>query len=532
MQNSHTSQAIPHKRAEDYVSVDFDFDESASTINTANVYGEHTDVDIPDSATEDNEPKAGGEQKMPTVGKIPRSQFNPYFNIRIVGSNAKDNYPKLDTDVSSNDVRFQPVTAASLIDTPRGASIYAPEDFIYMQNYDKLKLNRLITLRRFAHPCIDDIFNDKLTTEPDICRLLTFADSEENKFSDILKLSFGLNWKQLTSESSKMEMQGADDNTGITGMMGVAASLLDPQYGHNAMKGSARLGIDPQYDNNRVYGPVDSIASTHIRDIGVNFEQKIDLTFRYEMKSFNGINQKAAFIDLLSNIFLMGTNDAKFWGGARYWIGARPSKYMNMLKSLDSTDWKKYTSEAYAGMTALFKKYSQPQNAKEMLKNIANNALNLAFGSIINKLGRTGIPMANSLLTGNPVGLWHLTVGNPLNPILVAGDLIAESTEVTFGDELGFDDFPTEIIVKISLKNAKPRGRAEIENMFNCGKGRVYLKPENVIDRIETTRLEPQTLSSIQRKDISRFGTYNSEAIKRNSSELWSFLHDKKKRKK
>jgi len=36
----------------------------------------------------------------------------------------------------------------------------------------------------------------------------------------------------------------------------------------------------------------------------------------------------------------------------------------------------------------------------------------------------------HSLLTGDPVGEWHLTVGNPLNPIMIVGNLICEKMQV------------------------------------------------------------------------------------------------------
>jgi hypothetical protein len=35
-----------------------------------------------------------------------------------------------------------------------------------------------------------------------------------------------------------------------------------------------------------------------------------------------------------------------------------------------------------------------------------------------------------ALLTGEPVGNWHLTVGNPLNPMMVIGNLICTGMKV------------------------------------------------------------------------------------------------------
>src|SRR5690606_25324789 len=92
------------------------------------------------------------------------------------------------------------------------------DDFIYVRDVNKVKLNRLITLRRFTTPVFDDIFSKGSQYEPDIARLLTFSTQEENKFEDILSFSMGLRWKPLESASQKIEMHG--DDMGVTGIIG------------------------------------------------------------------------------------------------------------------------------------------------------------------------------------------------------------------------------------------------------------------------------------------------------------------------
>jgi hypothetical protein len=61
-----------------------------------------------------------------------------------------------------------------------------------------------------------------------------------------------------------------------------------------------------------------------------------------------------------------------------------------------------------------------------------------------------------------------------MNPIAMIGNLICKSVEITFGDQLGPDDFPTEINAKFTLEHARPRERGEIESIFNRGDGRLY----------------------------------------------------------
>ena len=69
---------------------------------------------------------------------------------------------------------------------------------------------------------------------------------------------------------------------------------------------------------------------------------------------------------------------------------------------------------------------------------------------------------------------WHVTVGNPLDPIAMMGNMAVTKTTVQFNDVLGYDDFPTEVKFTVDLEHCMPRDNAAIENMFNGAKGRFY----------------------------------------------------------
>ena len=88
----------------------------------------------------------------------------------------------------------------------------------------------------------------------------------------------------------------------------------------------------------------------------------------------------------------------------------------------------------------------------------------------------------NSFLTGDPTGQWHLTIGNPLNPMAVIGNLVCTDTKISFAGELGPNDFPEKLIMEVSLKPGRPRDKAEIESMFNAGRGRFYIQPDDTAD--------------------------------------------------
>ena len=98
-----------------------------------------------------------------------------------------------------------------------------------------------------------------------------------------------------------------------------------------------------------------------------------------------------------------------------------------------------------------------------------------------------GAQAVNALLTGDPVGQWHVTLGNPLNPIAVIGNLVCTNTAVNFEGAMGVQDFPEKMVVSISLKPGRPRDKADIESMFNSGRGRFYLQPNDGTTDINNT---------------------------------------------
>jgi hypothetical protein len=111
---------------------------------------------------------------------------------------------------------------------------------------------------------------------------------------------------------------------------------------------------------------------------------------------------------------------------------------------------------------------------KAMLGNLLGGFLSSQVG------GATGTQATKALISGEPTGQWHVTIGNPLNPILMMGNMVCDNTVMTLGSGLGYDDFPVEVKFDVDLKHGKPRDRGDIENMFNAGQGRLYATAQDV----------------------------------------------------
>ena len=386
---------------------------------------------------------------------------------------------------------------------------FYPEDFLYSANKG-YPLNRLITLRRFPYACIDNISDPNAQPERDISRMVTHFDDQTNRLEDILGFSYGLRWKSLESQMETMRMYGGDQE-GLTGFLKTGALALgDSELIKNRLRGPVGNEVDPTADTNRVYGPVDSITSTHIRDVGFDFDKEFSLTFTYKSQSIGARNPDAVMKDILANILLCTYNDGEFWPGSRFWIGARPSKVTNQLKWMNSDNPNVILEGAWNSMQNFVQKtFGKPETALQTLKNIIKGGIQMAMANILNTMGRPGIPYCNSLLSNDPVGLWHITVGHPMNPIMTMGNLICTGVDVTFPDDtLSFGDFPTTIKAVVKLKPAMPRDRAGIEMMFNHGKKRIYMP---AVVKVQKTQTITDTRRGLWDKYVSENLEYAEE---------------------
>jgi hypothetical protein len=124
---------------------------------------------------------------------------------------------------------------------------------------------------------------------------------------------------------------------------------------------------------------------------------------------------------------------------------------------------------------ALTQAATQLATGKQTVKDLLNGseASNLVIAALTKDF-IDSVVLPSSLLNGLPTGEWHLVVGNPCNPVAMIGNLVCENLQISFGDTLGPDDFPTEITATITLQQARERERGEIESMFNRGEGRLY----------------------------------------------------------
>ena len=386
---------------------------------------------------------------------------------------------------------------------------YSFRDFIQCEHYGQISNDYMITLRRFAFPVGDDLLNARSydengqeldISEPDLARAITWlSPALENKLEDILSFGTGFGWDVIDSEVQTLT--GADNSKkrGTLGaMIDGSPTMKAVEAGGNGYSAAQSdfinekgNGYDPLSTTfpNHVYGPYNAIKSVLARnEKGLKFENDFTLNFYYDLRGFDNTSPRVAFMDTLVNLLSMTYNNAPFWGGATRGTGSgstgKPFGDFKKLKSGDYSGYLKSIGNQLKSMGGNI--IGDIGNAVSGFQDKGINALgdskildNVIGGSLMKLMGSPqGGEVIKAFLTGDPTGQWHLTVGNPMNPMLVCGNLCLEDAKFSFEGPLGYEGFPTKLKMTVTLKPGRPRDKSEIESMFNAGRGRMYLQPE------------------------------------------------------
>lgn len=264
--------------------------------------------------------------------------------------------------------------------------------------------------------------------------------------------------------------------------------------------------------------PMDVIKDTQVRQAGLKFEWgNLDVVFEYDLTSVGEVNTKAAMLDIMGNLLSIGTNYGNFLspdirynsnfsgigfpGGnegllmfyrdpltfmlsyadqitnpqAQAVKSAQDAQLTGQINPSDSSgSGDSDLADLRTQLTKILKESTVDINKIKDLSKKFPAAFGKLLKLVVTEDFMTNFQASASLLTGAPIGEWHLTVGNPCNPIAMIGNLICKGVKLQLGDVLGPDDFPTTLKATFSLEHARGRERGEIESIFNRGDGRLY----------------------------------------------------------
>jgi hypothetical protein len=459
----------------------------------------------------------------------------------LINQKGKRKWYEIDWDANSTNTKLaysmNPTTSSIILwgnEDPYGRLPFHFTDFVFCKYWTKIPNNRLIVLRRYPGPILDNLnfigmdgddinsTTNKISLPPMATAITYFGEGTDNDFNKILKFSTGVNWGEAKADVWQVNSTATPDNEAGPGGLGADGGILrmfggvgglaktlsigEGTNNNNAVLNKGEIPPDPYHDGpyeNRILGPVNRINTVKKRDPGLKFEMSgLDIKFTYVARPIGGINTKAVILDILSNFLVMGSASAVFFGGQHRFM-AKPIKYpfaggkegMKNWYSGKPVEWGKNAVQQFVGQgSSIF------QNIMDMFKQIIGNigdgqGLNSILGTIGDTKNASGRYIQNwaaekskgeipyltgfkALLTGEPVGDWHITIGNPFNPIAMIGNLICQGVEVEFGNEIGPDDFPLEITFTVKLEHGMPRDKDSIQSMFNRGMGRIYAVPD------------------------------------------------------
>ena len=408
-----------------------------------------------------------------------------------------------------------------------GATPYAYNDFIYCRDYGKIPNNRLVTLRRYPWPVDDSLImydptRQDLTPVPIAQALTWYGSGTGNELNSLLPISWDMEWSVKTSKVQSIEGNEVliDDIIAGLGIEGEGAQTalrtgVAAASGDNEARALEIAGYDAKLQEyirnaysdegpywNRVLGPVNVINSTRMRERGMGnkmFKTPISMQFTYALRSFNFVNPRIAFLDLLTNFLTLTYNTAPFWGGGyryfkkpgvavsnpggdlieqgkvieglketlSYWAQSTSGVINDIINEIGA----QFTNNTTAGGTNTSTyQGTELKNQSGKVEGAAKDVLNLLAAGRAADLMQAPLSY-RSLLEGRPVGEWHMVVGNPLDPMAVMGNLICTSCEIKFSEALGADDFPKEVTFNVTLEHGKPRAKQDIESIFNLGGG-------------------------------------------------------------
>lgn len=458
---------------------------------------------------------------FPSLGAAQAGSSTTTYNKLVDGGSSIPSFTTTGARISLPGNRFSPrfnqsiPSISMLVEDPDNVldnkTPYNYTDFLYCKYVGLIPNNQLITLRRYPAPTFDNLAvpgqnpgdpkegikpgmkDSEVDTQPEffpIAQAVTwFGEETGNKLSELLSFGVSMNWKLIESEvnTAAGNEQGSEDSPApaVAQFLGILTGQVNTPFA------TANSQYDPYNGgpySHRVYGPVNVIEKTYKRDRGLDFKQSLTINFEYELKSIGSINPKAAMLDLMSNMLALTYNNAAFWGGANRYFPQKPTypflggkEGMNAWYRGEPAQFAKAVGKQMMGAGSaiadtLAKLAEDPIGE---LKRLAGGAAKL--GMIQMGKGRSpAIVAMKSLLTGEPIGEWHMVIGNPYKPIAKIGNLICTESKFQFNDIIGADNFPTELKVSITVEHGRPRDAGDIQSMFNDGQGRIYYPPKGL----------------------------------------------------
>lgn len=365
----------------------------------------------------------------------------------------------------------------------------SPADFLYTKDFGKVPTNRLVICRRYHYPV-----HDILPPFPPLSKMITWLNKDVENI--IPELSLTMNFEDTSLEEASVSKL----TPGIPGLGSTASESFD-------FTGTSRLMEKLNFSSNmkedkteELLGAIKLTDNAKFRSIGQNSEISFEYKFSYKMKYIDGVDPKLALLDALANALVMCYDNTRFFklDGGQKLVFEKIDQYkyydIQQINAKLGSSVAQGISDIGGNLVETIKQFdSSSEDASSMFDN-------LIAGSTFFSAGRQLVKRLYYLytfMTGAPSGFWHLTIGNPFNPIAVWGNLICSDAKIKFSKELAMDDFPDGFDIVLTLVPARPLSRDELMSKFNNAKGGLYKPPtDNGNDNVQN----PEVTNSVQNR--------------------------------
>jgi hypothetical protein len=407
--------------------------------------------------------------------------------------------------IYSTEVPETSAIISALKDDPIRRLHYA--DFAWAKYHEFIKNNRLMVLRRFPFPTHNNLsFSLKKRSDREnqeikpLAKAITyFGEITGNQISDILKISGYKNYKDLTADLDIVK--GVDKGLDDSPFAGVSRSANKGLKVFSALSGKGDLSgaqaqrtealLGKNWENER-RGPENVIHKTLIADVGIGATLSIAVNFEYELRSRNNINPRVALLDLVTNLMTLVHTNGEFWGGQNIVLpNHQQYPFIGNEDAFYSGDYGSYLGSVVDWFSEPFKSGGSFQGLIDgimsgdfsslgnFLKGVGGKAMDIQSAK-----SRSSVIGLKALLDSSPVGTYHLTVGDPLQPWFQLGNLVVRTWELNFGDELSINGMPTSIKLVVNLETATPLDSTGVQGALSIGDrtNRVYWKPDDFLN--------------------------------------------------
>ena len=366
---------------------------------------------------------------------------------------------------------------------------------------------------------LKDVYARENSTLPVAQAVTYFGEGTGNSLATILNISTGLVFSYDTQEPLKNEqtgdpgllnspfgdliksfLQSGNNSIDVDGLDKLAGTFATPEKNKNLLRRKL-LDSAVQADgplSKRLFVNVNTVNQVMTRKQGFSGGMEVfSLTFDYNLTSVGTINTKLLLLDLMTNLLSIGTDYGQFLspelrleqtsvgigfpGGSKGYARSiiDPIGYIKDQVSGILSEQNENNIQSAVG--SLGKDIEEATNELKNFiadpkKGIAKNGkFYNSISIMLSDLFLKKVYYQPIMLSGYPTGEWHLVVGNPLNPIAMIGNLVCTNVKITYNDDLGPDDFPTQMTAVFTLSPGRQRHRGDWESMFNRGNGRLYL---------------------------------------------------------